>query len=176
MMVGRLLSYWEGNFSGAMWNFGGVIHFNTLPIGPMQIDSIRSPRGILQFIAVFRFHATVAAVDLSTIFTMSVFEVNIMLTFSIEFVTVCLAWISIKGTDINGMVSFHSLRFQVHVPSNATLMPVRLHQAPVCCDLVIWRTIGPFHGHGEKDSSAMCWWGSWQGLMQRQPRKQSLQG
>ena len=24
-MVGRLLSYWEGNFSGAMLNFGGVI-------------------------------------------------------------------------------------------------------------------------------------------------------
>ena len=23
-MVGRLLSYWEGNFSGAMLNFGGV--------------------------------------------------------------------------------------------------------------------------------------------------------
>lgn len=101
---------------------------------------------------------------------------NFILTCSLEFVTVCLAWISIKGTDINGMVSFHSLRFQVHVPSNATLMPVRLHQAPVCCDLVIWRTIGPFHGHGEKDSSAMCWWGSWQGFMLRQPREQSLQG
>ena len=25
MMVGRLLSYWEGNFSGAMLNFGRVI-------------------------------------------------------------------------------------------------------------------------------------------------------
>ena len=24
MMVGRLLSYWEGNFSGAMLNFGRV--------------------------------------------------------------------------------------------------------------------------------------------------------
>ncbi len=24
MVVGRLLSYWEGNFSGAMLNFGGV--------------------------------------------------------------------------------------------------------------------------------------------------------
>ena len=27
MMVGRLLSYWEGNFSGAMLNFGRVCHF-----------------------------------------------------------------------------------------------------------------------------------------------------
>ena len=25
MVVGRLLSYWEGNFSGAMLNFGGAI-------------------------------------------------------------------------------------------------------------------------------------------------------
>ena len=25
MMVGRLLSYWEGNFSGAMLNFWGVM-------------------------------------------------------------------------------------------------------------------------------------------------------
>ena len=26
MMVGRLLSYWEGNFSGAILNFWGVVH------------------------------------------------------------------------------------------------------------------------------------------------------
>ena len=25
MMVGRLLSYWEGNFSGAMLNFAGLL-------------------------------------------------------------------------------------------------------------------------------------------------------
>ena len=31
MMVGRLLSYWEGNFSGAMLNFGRVIR---LDLGP----------------------------------------------------------------------------------------------------------------------------------------------
>ena len=28
MVVGRLRSYWEGNFSGAMLNFGGVVHQN----------------------------------------------------------------------------------------------------------------------------------------------------
>ena len=32
MVVGRLLSYWEGNFSGAMLNFGGgSILFITYP-------------------------------------------------------------------------------------------------------------------------------------------------
>ena len=30
-MVGRLLSYWEGNFSGATLNFGGVTVTNVLP-------------------------------------------------------------------------------------------------------------------------------------------------
>ena len=29
MVVGRLLSYWEGNFSGAMLHFGGVIFKTT---------------------------------------------------------------------------------------------------------------------------------------------------
>lgn len=151
-----------GDEDGAEWwlSINVKISYTSIhsPFGSMQVDSVRSPSHP-SIHCRFQFHATIAAVDLSTIFTMSVFEVNIMLTFSIEFVTVCLAWISIKGTDINGMVSFHSLRFQVHVPSNATLMPVRLHQAPVCCDLVIWRTIGSLHDHGGKDSSAMCWWG-----------------
>ncbi len=27
MVVGRLLSYWEGNFSGALLNFGGVTSY-----------------------------------------------------------------------------------------------------------------------------------------------------
>ena len=30
MMVGRLLSYWEGNFSGAMLNFGRVVTYSNL--------------------------------------------------------------------------------------------------------------------------------------------------
>ena len=38
MVVGRLLSYWEGNFSGAMLNFGRVTNNNSvsLQIGALQ--------------------------------------------------------------------------------------------------------------------------------------------
>ena len=43
----------------------------------MQVDSVRSPSHP-SIHCRFRFHATIAAVDLSTIFTMSVFEVNII--------------------------------------------------------------------------------------------------
>ena len=35
MIVGRLLSYWEVDFSGAMLNFGGVL-FSPLPVEIIQ--------------------------------------------------------------------------------------------------------------------------------------------
>ena len=41
MVVGRLLSYWEGNFSGAMLNFGRVVGgFNQINITPKWESSL----------------------------------------------------------------------------------------------------------------------------------------
>ena len=39
MMVGRLLSYWEGNFSGAMWNLGRVFWYQK----SLDFRDLRSP-------------------------------------------------------------------------------------------------------------------------------------
>ena len=39
MVVGRLLSYWEGNFSGAMLNFGGVLNRNKLQLGTFEYSA-----------------------------------------------------------------------------------------------------------------------------------------
>jgi len=38
MMVGRLLSYWEGNFAGAMLNFGKVLLMEKNP-APVEVGS-----------------------------------------------------------------------------------------------------------------------------------------
>ena len=43
MVVGRLLSYWEGNFSGAMLNFGRVNAWNgknikVVGVGPLMTE------------------------------------------------------------------------------------------------------------------------------------------
>ncbi len=49
-MVGILLSYWEGNFSGAMLNFGGVNSFD-LSIGPgiTQTSTLHVPCGLVSW-------------------------------------------------------------------------------------------------------------------------------
>ena len=52
-MVGRLVSYWEGNFSGAMLNFQGVVVWkNTLVINLQELGmdfvSILSKHSLIQ--------------------------------------------------------------------------------------------------------------------------------
>ena len=47
MVVGRLLSYWEGNFSGAMLNFGGIFSLYGTPRSMKERPLQRRPVGWL---------------------------------------------------------------------------------------------------------------------------------
>ena len=49
MMVGRLLSYWEANFSGAMLNFQGVVGLLCTPVG---VIANRSPPALVNKVLV----------------------------------------------------------------------------------------------------------------------------
>ena len=49
MVVGRLLSYWEGNFSGAKLNFGRVCDVKKISDPPYQVTRMKCPQNNSMF-------------------------------------------------------------------------------------------------------------------------------